>query len=91
MCVCVCVRVCVCVCVCVCALRVLRLCSCNLAGRLMGPREMRDILTMKKSNTHHASVQNWTDAYCRICHSQVCKDTVEPNLTIAGFCTAAPL
>ena len=30
----------------------------DLAGRLMGPSDMRDMLTMKKSKRHHESVQN---------------------------------
>jgi len=35
----------------------------TLAGRLTGPREMRDMLTMKKSKRHHASVQNWMNQW----------------------------
>ena len=27
----------------------------------MGPREMRDMLTMKRSKRHHVSVKNWGD------------------------------
>ncbi len=31
----------------------------DLAGRSMGPREMRDMLTMKRSKRHQASLKNW--------------------------------
>ena len=69
--------------------RVLRLCSGNLAGRLMGPREMRDMLTMKKSNTHHASVQNWT---VTVTYSQAVKRGLTlSNLITARICAAEPL
>ncbi len=30
----------------------------NLEGRSMGPREMRDMETMKRSKRHHVSVKN---------------------------------
>jgi hypothetical protein len=30
----------------------------DLAGRSTGPREMRDMLTMKRSKRHHGSVKN---------------------------------
>ena len=34
----------------------------RLEGSSTGPREMRDMLTMKKSKRHHASVKNWRKA-----------------------------